>query len=117
MDMDEAQYSQLSQIGATVIILRKSRRSIEFVKKWREYCENPQILTDLPSQTKNHVDFIDHRHDQSIISLLYYKDPKDILLLNYHDKEIFSKFFHHRRRDMDHSLALGIIIFKFILQW
>ena len=105
MQVDE-KYRDYPQIGATVIIARKSKRSMRFIKKWREYCENPQLLTDTASIKVERDDFIDHRHDQSILSLLYYKDPEKILVLDYHGDKMCDKFFHHRRRDISTSLEL-----------
>lgn len=103
MGLDEEQYRHYYQMTASVVILRKSKRSIDFVNKWLEYCENPQLITDAPSTIPNKPDFIDHRHDQAILTLLYYKDPKDILVLEYKNVK-HNKFFHHRRRTTNDSL-------------
>lgn len=97
MEVDE-KYRNYLHIGATIIILRKSARSIEFINQWLKYCENPQLITDSSSIKKEYPDFVDSRHDQSILTLLYYKNPKGILLLDYHNPIICDKFFHHRRR-------------------
>lgn len=103
MDMDE-KYSTYHQLDASVVILRKSARSVDFINKWLAYCENKHFITDSPSVKEEFEDFIDHRHDQSILTLLYYKNPDGILLLDRKDYEIGSKFFHHRRRNFDYSL-------------
>ncbi|MBP7189727.1 MAG: hypothetical protein KA998_00565 [Rickettsiaceae bacterium] len=97
MGADE-KYAQHPQFGATIVIVRKTDRSIKFIKEWMRYCENPKLLTDEPSKKEEYPDFIEHRHDQSILTMLYYKDPAKITIMDYHAKGICEKFFHHRRR-------------------
>ncbi|MES2214421.1 MAG: hypothetical protein V4485_00160 [Pseudomonadota bacterium] len=112
MGMDE-KYRDYPQIGATFIILRKSKRSEAFIDAFLKYCEDPQILTDSKSTLGEYEDFIDHRNDQSIITLLYYQDPTGILLMNYHDKGVCDKFFHHRRRAFGVSLEWLYYIYQY----
>ncbi len=104
MNIEEDKYKDLYHLGAFVIILRKSNRSIEFIDQWLKYCENPQLITDVPSEIKNNPNFKDHRHDQAILTLLYYKDPRSTLVLDYYDKKIHSSFLHHRRRFMNRPI-------------
>jgi hypothetical protein len=64
-----------NQIQATYIFFRKCDYSVNFVKKWLDYCENKNLLTDEPNiHMSNFDDFSDHRHDQAIFSLLVYND-------------------------------------------
>lgn len=50
---------------------KKNSFSIKIANEWLEYAQNPQIITDLPSQYgEEDSRFIAHRHDQSILSLL-----------------------------------------------
>jgi len=74
------QYS--NQIVSGYILIKKSEKSVAFFKKYLELCTNENYLTDVKT-TKNEIAF-DHRHDQSILSLLAkannitpYKDPSD----------------------------------------
>ena len=64
------------QIMATDIIFCKRAESIAFVEKWYETCmdDNYRYLTDETSKSPNDQFFIEHRHDQSIFSLLVKKD-------------------------------------------
>ena len=59
------------QCMATVIILRKNSHSIELIERWYNYCELYNIINDM--KTEENPEFIDHRHDQSIFSLLVKK--------------------------------------------
>lgn len=57
------------QCMATVVILRKTVHSLAFVNEWFNYSEIYDLINDSKSRPE-HVGFIDHRHDQSIYSLL-----------------------------------------------
>lgn len=110
MHVDE-KYSEYPQLGATIIIIRKTDRSIKFVKDWMKYCENPNLSTDIRSKKAEYSDFVEHRHDQSILTLLYYKNPQKITVLDYHAEDICDKFFHHRRR-ITRPMGLEKLIYK-----
>jgi len=66
-------YKDENQLQGTYIFFRKCDYSVSFVKKWLEYCTMDGLITDEPNKSMNNFDgFIDHRHDQSIFSLLSY---------------------------------------------
>lgn len=72
MDCDNRGFEKLPQRLASFMVARKSANSIQFFKEYLHYCCNPQILTDLENicGLPNYPGFKDHRHDQSIFSLL-----------------------------------------------
>jgi len=71
---EENKFKDEFQNCATFIFFKKTQYSINFVKKWLFYSTHENLLTDSPNLYKqNFEDFIDHRHDQSIFSLLTYK--------------------------------------------
>ena len=42
-----------------------------FLKRWLKIFEkNYELIDDSPSKIKNHIDFVENRHDQSVFSLL-----------------------------------------------
>jgi len=51
---------------------RPTARAFEVLRLWLQYCENKLCLTDEPNKCglPNYDDFCDHRHDQSILSVL-----------------------------------------------
>jgi hypothetical protein len=57
---------------AGFILLRKTPFTISFIQEWLEMCTYENI-TDIPSIIPNDVHFIDHRHDQSLLSILLHK--------------------------------------------
>lgn len=65
-------YFYTNQILASFILVKKSDYSIKFIKEWLELCKNPFLLTDtnIEQDKAENPSFIDHRHDQSLLSLL-----------------------------------------------
>jgi hypothetical protein len=62
-----------NQVQATYIFLKKCDFSVSLVKDWLNFCTKKNLITDCDNiYMKNLPDFIDHRHDQSIFSLLCY---------------------------------------------
>ena len=70
MKADESKYCDTPQIGAGFILIKKSDLSIRFFRDLLFYAQHEVILTDKPSVSENHKGFIEHRHDQSIFSIL-----------------------------------------------
>jgi hypothetical protein len=69
---------------ASFNIYKKNNASINFVEDWLTLCKNENLLTDAPNicGLNDFKDFISHRHDQSILTLLAiqkkikpYRDP------------------------------------------
>ena len=58
------------QICATHVILQKSCTSVDFVNEWMRIVENIHYIDDSPSALPNFPDFVEHRHDQSVFSIL-----------------------------------------------
>jgi hypothetical protein len=60
-----------NQLMATVVMLRKCPHATMLINKWYgALCENPLLFTDDKDNTIQDKEFIDHRHDQSIFSIL-----------------------------------------------
>jgi hypothetical protein len=72
MGMDEPAYTDAEQITASVIVCRNTEFARSFIREWLAYATDPRILTDLPNTQglPNYPEFDEHRHDQSIMSLL-----------------------------------------------
>ena len=58
------------QLMATVLLLRKCKATQTFLAEWLSLCEDYDLISDSPSRVKNSDDFVQHRRDQSIASLL-----------------------------------------------
>lgn len=90
MDCDEAQYTETNQRMATMIILKKTEMSVQFVDEWLYYCQQEEIITDAHNHMgkNNYRGFIDNRHDQSIFSVL----SKKHRIRAYRDPSQFGRF-------------------------
>jgi hypothetical protein len=75
MGLDEPHYRDAPQITASMMVCRNTPLARNFIEEWLAYARDPRILTDLPNTQglPNYPDFRDHRHDQSILSLLAMK--------------------------------------------
>lgn len=78
MNCTEEKYLQGNQVDACYQMYEKNPKSIEFVNEYQKYCENINIVTNVPDITPRPAMiandwFQEHRHDQSILSLLAIK--------------------------------------------
>ncbi|WP_291360352.1 MULTISPECIES: hypothetical protein [Acinetobacter] len=75
LDMDKPEIYNLPPIQATYSFWTPCPKAFEFLEEWLEACQDPRILTDMENTQglSNLDDFQDHRHDQTVISLLAYK--------------------------------------------
>ena len=79
MGCDERKYWEGPQILASCSVWQKNQKAAALLKEWLSFCKNKHILTDLPNISgKNFPEFKDHRHDQSVLSILAIKH--DIIL-------------------------------------
>ncbi len=81
---DEVKYQNTKQRLATFSVWRKTEDVMKFVEEWLSLAQDQRIITDLENQMgfPNYDDYIEHRHDQSLFSLLTkkynlmaYRDP------------------------------------------
>lgn len=75
MNCDDDKYHNRIQLEAGVIGVKKTIFNIELLTEWLDYCCNINIVTDEPNVCgqPNHPTFIEHRHDQSILTNLSIK--------------------------------------------
>jgi hypothetical protein len=73
--LDAVDLKNTQQIMASVFIFKKTPQNIDFFNRWFEVSivDNYHLIDDSPSILKNDKSFIEHRHDQSIFSLLIKK--------------------------------------------
>lgn len=89
MNCDEEKYHNKPQIEAGVLAFKKTQFIIDLLNEWLFFSKNKNIVTDLPNiHGENYPEFIDHRHDQSILSNLtikYGMEHNDLIysVLNY----------------------------------
>jgi hypothetical protein len=75
MDCHANEYTDSNQIQASFQLIKKSDFSINFYKTYLTLSTNEINITDkFDANITQDVSFMDHRHDQSIFSLLYKKN-------------------------------------------
>jgi hypothetical protein len=71
MGLNKDEYIYGNQINASYIVFRKTDFSKKFFQCYMDVCQNYNIISDAKNITDDfNKDFKDHRHDQSILSLL-----------------------------------------------
>jgi hypothetical protein len=108
LDVDYPEYINTPQINAAFQLIRKSELSIEFYRRYLNCAKIEKLITDYPSESVNHPDFIEHRHDQSIFSLLCkkygfecFRDPSqwgNKYINEYSNSPYKQIIFHHRNQ-------------------
>lgn len=80
MNCDSEDMWNTEQVMGGFQIYVKNDKSINFLQEWLHYCKHPKILTDTQNicGLDNFPNFIEHRHDQSILSLLAIKHKIEI---------------------------------------
>jgi hypothetical protein len=72
MNADSFSFEKSNQRLASFMVIKKSPLSMKFIDEYLAYCCNERIITDIPNTCglPNYQDFKEHRHDQSVFSLL-----------------------------------------------
>lgn len=59
------------QYVATAIFIRKQKTTVDLLQQWRQVVyDHFHLVDDSPSISPNFPEFVEHRHDQSILSIL-----------------------------------------------
>jgi hypothetical protein len=58
------------QVQASVIFIKVCQNTRDFIKRWLLWCQMPGIIDDSKGPNHEYSYFQDHRHDQSILSVL-----------------------------------------------
>ena len=103
MNMDNEAARETKQLNGAMFMMRNTARAREFVQKWLDIGQIDGAITDAPSADE-YPEFKEHRHDQSILSLLYVQDPRGIIVENFGD--MMNDVYLHRRRGQGTSLFL-----------
>lgn len=110
MGMDEPKYTDTWHREATYIWLIKNDLTMKLANEYLEHSQNINIISDLPNITgENYGEFEDHRHDQSIWSLLCKKyeisthkliSQHGVGLNNYYPNDNYTPITMHHRNPM-----------------
>lgn len=80
LNADTEEYHLAEQVTGTFQFFMKNRKNLNFIEEWFSYCKDPRLLSDTSNTLgyRNYPEFIDHRHDQSILSILAKKQNLEI---------------------------------------
>lgn len=80
MDCDEPRYHDGQMADASFLVVRNTARASALMREWLLCCAQPAILTDAPNRcgVPDLPGFIEHRHDQSVLSLLAIRDHLEL---------------------------------------
>ena len=94
MECEDAAYFDSNQLEAGQLAFSHSEFSVFLLDTWLSFCCNKNIVTDDPNicGRQNFPDFVDHRHDQSIITNLKIKHAVSAF-----DLSIFSAYSNEGR--------------------
>lgn len=79
-DCDYPEITETGQLVGGIQIIKKTPEIIELYKKAYNFALNTHLLDDSPSNLPNAHGFQEHRHDQSIMSLLRKKHNKTFII-------------------------------------
>ena len=55
------------------LVIKKNEHTIKYMKEWLDMCCIYEDITDAPSKVENSGLFCEHRHDQTLLSIILYK--------------------------------------------
>lgn len=58
------------QFWSGTVFFKNNEISKSFLFRWNEICKKNDLISDKESKIENHENFIEHRHDQSVFSIL-----------------------------------------------
>ena len=93
------------QLDAAVLLIRNSARARELLTEWGAAMADPRVLTDQPNECglPNLDGFIEHRHDQSVLTIVAARNAVPVLPMPMHRRSkqmpYGAIFLQHRMRD------------------
>jgi hypothetical protein len=106
LDCDRPPHLDSGQFWAGAIFLVKTRETQKLVNDWLRWSEfthgSHYLIDDSPNQLgENHPDFIENRHDQSILSLLLKQHPELLLVRDRDFARNYLHYFHTPNQAVD----------------
>jgi hypothetical protein len=118
MHMDTQEVRAAKQLQGSFLVVKNTPQARALLQEWLTLCEDERALTDRPS-IEEYPDFIDHRHDQAILSLLWLKHPDLFLALPHEETADFFRL-HRRRKFKGGSIFLRAYViqpWRKIIHW
>jgi hypothetical protein len=98
---DTETLEQFQQTSATWSLWSNCERSRIFLEEWRNLAIRPGLIDDSPSSRPEWPGYIEHRHDQSLLSCLVQKYNLSVFL-----DDIMPELDHNKRKNLDLVLSM-----------
>ena len=87
------------QLDASCMLISNTSENKRFIQQWLDWCLDFNFVSDSETdKCKNQPGFRDHRHDQALLSLCAFINPKGQKFESLATKYYYIK--HHRRRHL-----------------
>lgn len=115
---DTEQYANTPQSIGGYMVCKKSPEAEAFFQEVLSYAQDIRIISDRPNTMgkENYPEFVDHRHDQSVISLISkkrgikkFRDPSQYGIINHYPKEVEERSTYPQIID-SHRLNVGSLM-------
>lgn len=115
---DEKQYADTPQSIGGYMVCKRAPEVEDFFQEVLQYAQDIRIISDRPNTMgkDNYPDFVDHRHDQSVISLISkkrgikkFRDPSQYGIINHYPKEVEKRSAYPQIID-SHRLNVGSLL-------
>ncbi|AFE49122.1 hypothetical protein [Rickettsia prowazekii] len=86
-----------NHIWSAVIIVRNTELSRVFIEKWLKSCEDIRILSGKNyNMYPNYAEYKWHHSDQSVLSIIYHKNPQSVKVIEYDEITDVLSWFHRK---------------------
>jgi hypothetical protein len=107
-----AEEQNYKQIWGGVIIIKNNIISRNIIDKWLQVCKIKHLIDDTPSNiTNKYMNITGNRHDQSIFSMVIYKNIINCILLSRNEENMYFK----RKISIGYTLSKNILNVKKLL--
>lgn len=97
MDCKDDACRQSSLIWSAILIVKNTSNSRSFIKKWLKACQEEQALNATAyNYMPNYPEYKWHDFEESLLSIVYHKNPEGIKLLSYKDVDDYFVWFHRK---------------------
>jgi hypothetical protein len=121
LDVDNAKYWDMEQVWGGYAVFRKSNFSMEFIAEWLQVSTYGHLITDAPNSLgkPDLPEFVMHKHDQSILSVLRAKwsiaphrlpiQFGNALMDEYPEDKYPQIFLHNNLQDLSRNSGIGMV--------
>lgn len=97
LDCEDEACRNASHIMSGAILVKNTPYSREFIKKWLDAMQDIRILSNEQYGIKeNYPEYKWHHFDQSVLSLIYHKNPSKIKMIEFDELSEYFSLFHRK---------------------